>query len=579
MEVAMSSGTLTGTLIRHRRRLGEIAGILTRNGLAAWVPRGAGLLDAGVLKKLHEQTAGPDVAELSEGERLRRTLTELGTTWVKFGQMLSLRPDVVGADVAAELEQLRASVPADPAGVARRTVEKELGKDVDDLYASFDDEPFASGSVAQVHRATLADGTPVAVKVVHDGAAQRVREDLELMAGLAAYFEANDPELAQLRPTILVDEFTRMMEGAIDLHEELDNLQRFNANFAGEPDVVIPVPYPDRSSAGVLTMSMITGAPFTDRASVEATGWDVDTLVRRSADIYVEMIFRDGLYHADPHPGNFLVPDDAHLAILDFGDVGRVSSTRRLQLENLVIAIGTRDVDELVDGVIDMTTPPPGIDMRQLRADIEMWLNRYLLVGVGQLDMAAIVASGMELLRRHQLVLPADLALLFRVLLRLQGLGRGVGTEVRVTELVQPYVSKMLADRFDPRRIARHVGRSVREWEHLVARLPDDLGAMLEQLRTGKLGVDLRVRDPDHAVDHLVDGLVTGASVLAGAQLVSRRAGPLVAGLSVPGLVAAAVGIVTWQRLIARRETSRSWVTRARELARSAGPVGRRSTQ
>jgi ubiquinone biosynthesis protein len=564
-----SMAELTGTLIAHRKRLGEVAGVLARNGLAAWVPRGSGLLDASTLQKLRDQVVGPEVADLSEGQRLRNALTELGTTWVKFGQMLSLRPDVVGADVAVELEQLQGAVPADPPGVAQRTVEKELGKGVSDLYLSFEKEPFASGSVAQVHRATLVDGTSVAVKVVHDRAVERVREDLELMAGLAAYLEAKDPELAQLRPTILIDEFTKMMEGAINLGEELHNLQLFRANFANEPDVVIPAPYPDRSSSKVLTMSMITGSRFTDRTAVEATGWDVDALVQRSADVYMEMIFRDGLYHADPHPGNFLIPDDTHLAILDFGDVGRLSSSRRLQLESLVIAVGTRDVDALVDHVVELTTPPPGIDIRQLRADIEAWLNRYLLVGVGQLDMAAIIDSGMALLHRHKLVLPADLALLFRVLVRLQGLGRGVGMEVRVTELLQPYLSSMMADRFSPKRIARTAARSVRGWEHLVSRLPDDIGSMLDQLRTGTLGVDVRVRDVDHAIDQLVDGLVTSASVLSGAQLISRRTGPTLGGLSIPGLIAAGVGMVTWQRLVGRRETTRSWVTRARDLAQA----------
>jgi ubiquinone biosynthesis protein len=564
-----SMAELTGTLIAHRKRLGEVAGVLARNGLAAWVPRGSGLLDASTLQKLRDQVVGPEVADLSEGQRLRNALTELGTTWVKFGQMLSLRPDVVGADVAVELEQLQGAVPADPPGVAQRTVEKELGKGVSDLYLSFEKEPFASGSVAQVHRATLVDGTSVAVKVVHDRAVERVREDLELMAGLAAYLEAKDPELAQLRPTILIDEFTKMMEGAINLGEELHNLQLFRANFANEPDVVIPAPYPDRSSSKVLTMSMITGSRFTDRTAVEATGWDVDALVQRSADVYMEMIFRDGLYHADPHPGNFLIPDDTHLAILDFGDVGRLSSSRRLQLESLVIAVGTRDVDALVDHVVELTTPPPGIDIRQLRADIEAWLNRYLLVGVGQLDMAAIIDSGMALLHRHKLVLPADLALLFRVLVRLQGLGRGVGMEVRVTELLQPYLSSMMADRFSPKRIARTAARSVRGWEHLVSRLPDDIGSMLDQLRTGTLGVDVRVRDVDHAIDQLVDGLVTSASVLSGAQLISRRTGPTLGGLSIPGLIAAGVGMVTWQRLVGRRETTRSWATRARDLAQA----------
>ena len=157
------------------------------------------------------------------------------------------------------------------------------------------------------------------------------------------------------------------------------------------------------------------------------------------------------------------------------------------------------------------------MDLRELRADIETWLNRYLLIGVGQLDMNAIMSSGMKLLHDHRLVLPADLALLFRVLLRLQGLGRGVGTEVRVTELLQPYVKRMMAERFDPRRIARQLSRSVRSWDHFVAGLPDELQAILEQIKTGEVGIDFRVHDADHAVDRLVDGLVTAAAVMAGA--------------------------------------------------------------
>ena len=433
-------------------------------------------------------------------------------------------------------------------------------------------EPFASGSVAQVHRATLSDGTPVAVKVLHDGADVKVRADLELLEALAAFLESEDAEIARLRPTIVVAEFAAMMEAAIDLREELANLQRFRLNFAGEPDVVIPEPYPDRSGEKVLTMAMMVGQPFTDRASVQAAGWDVEVLVRRAADVYLEMIFRDGVYHADPHPGNFLLPDGQHMVILDFGDVGRLTTQRRRQLESMVIAVGTRDVDALIDIVVELTTPPPDVDMRALRSAIETWLNRYLLVGVGQLDMNGIVASGMQLLHAHRLVVPADLALLFRVLLRLQGLGRGVQTEVRVTELVEPYVHQIMAMRFDPRRIARQAGRAVRSWDHFISGLPDDLRAILEQIRTGSVGIDFRIHDADHTVDRLVDGLVTAASIMAGAQLISRRAAPLAGAFSIPGLLAAAVGVATWQRLITRRKPHDTLVTRARktlDIARS----------
>jgi len=559
-----------GTLVKHRKRLNEVVSVFARHGLAAWAARGGAIADIAPVESLVHHVVAPGEVEASDGERLLGALTELGTTYIKFGQMLSLRPDVVGEDIATELSKLQANVPPDPPGVGQRTVEEQLGKSVSELFGSFDPEPFASGSVAQVHRATLADGTAVAVKVLHDGAEVKVHEDIELMRAVAAYLEAEDPEVAQLRPTVLVAEFAAMMDAAIDLRQELSNLQRFQLNFADEHDVVVPTPYPELSREKVLTMAMISGRPFTDRASVEAAGWDVATLVHRAANVYLEMIFRDSLYHADPHPGNFLLPDAEHVAILDFGDVGRVTSQRRLQLETMVIAVGTRDVDSLVDVVLEMTTPPPGVDLVELRASIELWLNRYLLVGVGQLDMSGIMGSGMEVLHENKLVLPADLALLFRVVLQLQGLGQGVGTEVRVTELLRPYVSQMMAARFDPRRIARQVGRSARSWEHFVASLPDDLQAILDQARTGKVGVDFRVHDADHAVDRLVDGLVTAASVMAGAELISRRASPMLGPFSVPGLVAAGVGVLTWQRLLARRRTQRSWVSRARKLVQAA---------
>jgi ubiquinone biosynthesis protein len=405
------------------------------------------------------------------------------------------------------------------------------------------------------------------VKVLHDGADAKVREDLELLDALAAFLESEDSEIARLRPTILVAEFAGMMEAAIDLRQELASLQRFRLNFAREPDVVIPEPFPEQSGEKVLTMAMamMVGHPFTDRASVQAAGWDVEVLVRRAADVYLEMIFRDGLYHADPHPGNFLLPDSQHLAILDFGDVGRLTTQRREQLESLVIAVGTRDVDALIDIVVELTTPPPDVDMPALRSAIETWLNRYLLVGVGQLDMNEIIASGMQLLHEHRLMVPADLALLLRVLLRLQGLGRGVQTEVPVTELLEPYVHQIMAMRFDPRRIARQVGRAVRSWDHFISELPDDPRAIVEQIRTGRVGIDFRIHDADHAVDRLVDGIITAASMMAGAQLISRRTAPLVGPFSVPGLLAAGVGVATWQRLIISRKPHDTWVTRARK--------------
>ncbi len=558
---------LPAALVRHRERLDEIGAVFAKYGFATWVQRGSGLISAPFMKGLVDRHVDPEIVAMSDGERLRRALTELGTTWIKFGQVLSLRPDVVGDDVAAELVKLQAAVAPDPPGVAQRLVERELGGSVSDLYRAFDPDPMASGSVAQVHKATLHDGTAVVVKVLHDGVEHRVLEDLELMEGIAAHLEQDDPELARLRPTMIVGEFSQMLHDAIDLSQELRNLQRFALNFADEPDIVIPTPYPELSRRRVLTMSLISGAPFSDRAAVEETGWDVEALVRRAADAYLEMIFRDSLYHADPQPGNLLLPDGSHIAILDFGDVGRISSMRKRQLEDLVIAAGTHDLDGLTDVIVEITTPPPSVDMARLRSQLDAWLNRYLLIEVGQFDMAGIITTGMRLLHDNGLVLPGDLSLLLRVMLQLQGLGRGLQTELRVTELLEPYMKRLLAERFDPRRVARHAGRTFRAWDRLAGSLPGDIDEILKQIRAGKLGVDFRIHDSDGAVDHLVDGLVAAAAVLASAQLISRRTGPTVGSISVPGAVAAGVGVLTWQRLVRRRRERKTWVSRARELA------------
>src|SRR4051794_12375126 len=185
----MTATALPGTLFAHRERIEEIASVLARNGLGLWARRGSGLLDHRVLQEVRAHVVGPDVAELSDGERLRNALTELGTTWVKFGQMLSLRPDIVGADIAGERARLQGAVAADPPGVAKRMVEAELGMDVAELYQSFEPEPFASGSVAQVHRATLQDGTAGAGQGLHDGPARRAREAPQRVGRVPEYPE------------------------------------------------------------------------------------------------------------------------------------------------------------------------------------------------------------------------------------------------------------------------------------------------------------------------------------------------------------------------------------------------------
>jgi ubiquinone biosynthesis protein len=361
-----------------------------------------------------------------------------------------------------------------------------------------------------------------------------------------------------------------MMRAAVDLRQELANLQQFTANFADEPDIVIPTPYPDLCGPDMLTMSLVTGQTVTGRDSVIATGWDVDELVRRASNVYLEMVFRDGIYHADPHPGNFLLPDGQHLAILDFGDVGRLTGARKAQVEDLLLAVGSRDVDELTDIVIDLTHAPADLDVDRLNGQIGTWLNRYLGGSIADLDMVSAANAGMQILHSDRLSFPGDLALLVRVLVRLQGLGRALGAQVSLTELLQPYLRKMAVDRLDPRTLGRRAVRTLRSWQRILADAPQTIRPLLQNLKDGTVHVELDIHDADGVADRLTDGLLGSASLLASAQLLSRGTGPRIGPVSAPGAIALAVGILTWRRLVRGRASYQSPLSRVEQLIRPA---------
>lgn len=560
-------------LLSHRGRLAEIVRVLARYGLAEIFDEGA--LEAMVagrprvpmtfLADWLTAKVDPDVAQMTPGERICGALGELGTTWVKLGQMLSVRPDIVGQTIAAALATLQSGVPPDDPDVALARVEEALGGRVEDIFASYTTTAFASGSVAQVHEAVLADGRAVMVKVVHADAVERSREDLAIMHALARQGEQDDPNLARYRPTQLIAEFDTMLTRALDLRGEAQNLRLFGRLLAAEPDVVLPETIDSLTGAQVLTMTRIDGRHMSDRASVEAAGWEVDALVRRATDLYLDMIFRYGVFHADPHPGNFLLPGQGRLAILDFGDVGRLSPTRRNQLEELVLAIGGHDLEFLVDTVLEMTNPPPGTDLKELRSTVSAWADQYLLAAVGSLDLAEIVSTVMSLMHDHHLSLPADLALLFRVLTELQGMGAELGITLNIEELLAPHLTRTVQDRLSPRRLARRTLRSAHRWSALLDTLPDDLTSLLASVRAGKVSVDLNIHDVDRVTDRLVDAGIAAASILASAQLVSRSTGPTVAGMSVPGLLAAGVGALTWRRLALQRRRRRPLSAKVRD--------------
>ena len=524
------SATARRTLLKSSTRVTEIVEILARYGFSSWL---VGLPDkyGSFVGRLSE----PELRGMSDGERLRMACLDLGVTAIKIGQMLSTRADLVGEDAAASLATLQSEVPPDAIDVVRSTIESELGHPISEVFATFDDEPLGSASIAQVHAATLMDGTEVVLKVQHPGIEEIVEQDFDILESLAVLAEEHDPDVALYRPVLVVKELRKSLLAETDFTLEARNIATFRDNFGDEPDIVMPEPYPEFSSRRVLTMSRMGGVQLA--TIINDLGPEDEALIRRGADMYVEMIFREGIFHADPHPGNIFILEDNKIGLLDFGKVGRIDDDLEDQIDGIVIAMMMHDIDGVTDGVIAMCDPPATLDRSALRRDIGEWLDRFGSTGVASIDVAGIVDASNEILRSHRLFIPSDVSLMVRTLVQLQGMLAETGYDVTVSEVLRPHTRAIAAKRFAPRRVLRHAKRTAKDWEHLIDTFPGDVSAILEGVRSGRIEMPLSVEGLDRNVNRLVYAALAAALFTGSARLWAAKVPPRVQDMSIPGAI------------------------------------------
>jgi ubiquinone biosynthesis protein len=533
-------------LARNANRLREIAAILGRYGLADWIDRLGLYFAKGLLRGARREK----LAELTQEMRIRLVLTELGTTFIKLGQMLSTRGDLIGPQLAQELSKLQDNAPADPPQVVRATIEAELRRPVGQLFEDFDDKPLASASIGQVHRARLLDGRPVVIKVQHPGIEGRVRNDLEILLALAELAEKHLPELRQYQPYATAVEFQRTLLRELDFGREQRNLQQFRRNFASDPTVCFPGPYPELSTSRVLTMDYLEGVKLSDPKALEANGADLGEMARRGATVYLEMIFRDGFYHADPHPGNILLLPDGVVGMLDCGMVGRLDDRLREDVEEVLLAVISRDPAHLTSIITRVGSIPPGLDREGLSGDIVDFLTYYGSQPLDQFDLGGALIEMTEIVRRYHILLPAGFALLIKVLVMLEGTSRLLNPGFHLIQLLAPYQEKLVRRRLSPQRYARKLWRLYREWEALGAVLPQGVRDVLQQVQRGKFIVHLEHKGLEPSVNRLVFGMLTSALFLGSTWLWASVQPPQFSSVSVIGAVGCGISVVLGVRLL-----------------------------
>ena len=533
-------------LTRGSRRFGKILRTLGKYGLADLL--GDNLPSA--IRDNLESAEGERLAEMSRPQRLRMALAELGTTFIKVGQILSTRSDLVGTEIAEELAHLQSSTPADPPEVVRTTLEAELGHPPEELFAEIEFEAMASASIGQVHRATLQDGQGVVIKVQHDGIEQRVLDDFEILARLAELAERHSSELRLYRPRALVDGFRRDLLRELDFGRESRSLERFRANFEDDPQVLFPRPYPELSGRRVLTMERIEGTSVKHTEALNEAGIDLQDVAQRGVNLFLRQVFEHRFYHADPHPGNIFVLDGGAICLLDCGMTGRLDDRLRGNIEEMLGAAIDTDSERLTDAVLRLATVPQSFDRAAFEADVSEFLDEYADQPLENWDLGAVINDFTGIVRRHRIQLPTSLSLLLRMLVELEGTAQLLSPTFSLGGVLQPYAHKAFLRKLDPGRLARRLARDTNDWERLFQNLPRELSELLQRARQGTLDIHLRHLGLDSAVNRLVYGVLTAALILGASQLWSREIPPLIWGQSLPGVACAAAAAVLAIRLL-----------------------------
>jgi len=489
-------------------------------------------------------TASRELERLTQAARFRLVLEELGPTFIKLGQLLSTRSDIVPADVLQELQKLQDHIPSVPTDQIMAQIHQELGYPVEELFATFEETPLATASIAQVHRGTLKSGEQIVCKVRRPDIKAVIETDTDIMMGMAYLIEKHLPGGEMYDPVGLVKEFRRSIQRELDFSREGRTTERFAANFADEETIHIPEVFWDLTGQTVLTLEYVDGIKISRHEELKEAGLDLKVIARNGADNFLKQVFIHGLFHADPHPGNIHVLPGNIICIFDFGMVGRLDEDLKLHLTELLLCVLHRDVDRLIMQLLYSGELHDESNLKNLKRDLTEFIDDYYDILLQDLKVGKLLIDFVEILTEYQIKFPSNLLLLSRALFVMEGLGKQLDPDFNMVEQIKPFAEKIIKDRYSASSIAKESAQVLQSYQALGKSLPKDIKEFINRINRNKLKIDLEhrglerlINDLDKSTNRISFSMVIGSLIIGSSLIMQIDKGPVLFGFPILGLL------------------------------------------
>ncbi|MFZ7102528.1 MAG: ABC1 kinase family protein [Peptococcaceae bacterium] len=482
---------MLGKRVRHIQRYRDIVAALSRNGFE-FIVKELGLLDFLSLPKGFTGGSG-EIYSKTLGERVRLFLEELGPTFVKMGQIASTRSDLISKEIIHELEKLQDHVSPFSFTEVQLIIRQELKGTVDAIFAEFHEIPFAAASIGQVHFGVLKSGEQVAVKVQRPNIRNIVETDLEILQELAILAEFRLKWASRYQVRDIVEEFSKSLRAELDYTIEGQNAERIAKQFAKDPKICIPGVYWDYSTPKVLTMEYVEGIKLQEVKNPDQKTYNSGVLAERLVRAFFQQILVEGFFHADPHPGNILVKPEGVIVFMDFGMVGHLTPEMRTHFASLVIAMMRQSTEGVISAITRMGLVPDDANMRLLRSDVDQLREKYYNIPLSQISLGEAVKELFSVAYQHHIRIPADLTLLAKTLLTIEGTAEQLDPELSIIKIAEPFGRQLLKERYHPRKIAENVLNNLFEYGEILAELPKRIQELNMVMQKGKMRLEITV--------------------------------------------------------------------------------------